>query len=312
MPDKNPLVSIGLPVYNGEKFIRRALESLISQSYEHFEIIISDNASTDRTPEICREYMTRDKRIRYLRNPKNIGALSNFKRVLELAQGDYFMWAADDDFWLPDFIKTLLEELENHIEAGVAMSAVDRIWENGTALDSIRFTGRNNPNVKSFFQMLTGIISPKLIKYNFYIYGLYRTSLLKKAIPLFPDVPLGDRLFICQIALATRFRYVDQMLHIRTHHFKPSTARLPNERFNKMLQEKFVLLKSNVAFGKMLLRSSIIPWYRKIYIPLAVILFSLIYWRSGFHRFLHLCYRSYCPQSIQTLIKKYLMHDNIA
>ncbi|MEM4134638.1 MAG: glycosyltransferase, partial [Candidatus Micrarchaeia archaeon] len=81
---RNPLVSIGMPVYNGERFIRQALDSLLAQDYENFELIISDNASEDKTPEICLEYAARDKRIRYYRNEKNMGAAWNFKRVFDL------------------------------------------------------------------------------------------------------------------------------------------------------------------------------------------------------------------------------------
>lgn len=306
MSDKNPLVSIGLPVYNSEKIILRALESLLSQSYGHFELIISDNASTDRTQEICREYATKDKRVRYSRNQRNIGAVANFKKALELARGDYFMWAADDDFWLPDFIRILIGELENHPDAGVAMCAVDRILEDGTKLDRIEFIGKNNPNSKSYFQMLIGIASPRIIKYNLYMYGLYRTSFLRDAMLFFPDVPYCDRLFMCQIALATRFRYVNEMLHIRTHHGQPSNIRLPDEGFNRILNaEKYVLLKSNTALGQMLWRSNIIPWYRKIAIPIAVVLYSLLYGRgtARFKRFRHY-YRLHCPQRIQILLRK--------
>ena len=99
MADSQPLVSIGMPVYNGERFIRQALDSLLAQDCENFELIISDNASADGTQEICLEYAAQDGRIRYYRNENNLGALANFNRVLGLAQGPYFMWAAHDDVW---------------------------------------------------------------------------------------------------------------------------------------------------------------------------------------------------------------------
>jgi glycosyltransferase involved in cell wall biosynthesis len=93
------MVSIGMPVYNAEAFIRRAVESILAQSYPHFELIISDNASTDRTGEICQEYSARDHRIRYVRQKSNMGATANFKFVLDAAQHDRFIWAAADDWW---------------------------------------------------------------------------------------------------------------------------------------------------------------------------------------------------------------------
>lgn len=118
MPDKVnsqvPTVSIGMPVYNGERDIREALDSLLAQTFDDFELIISDNASTDGTEALCREYVVRDPRIRYIRQPANLGATANFKFVLDEARGEYFMWAACDDTRSPDFIELNLEFLLAH------------------------------------------------------------------------------------------------------------------------------------------------------------------------------------------------------
>jgi glycosyltransferase involved in cell wall biosynthesis len=108
-----PLVSIGLPVFNGEDFLRRALDTLLAQTFVNFELIISDNASTDKTEEICKEYAARDSRIRYIRQASNLGGLENFNFVLREAHSRYFMWAAVDDQWDPLFIQSLLRRLEN-------------------------------------------------------------------------------------------------------------------------------------------------------------------------------------------------------
>lgn len=116
MDDMKPLVSIGMPVYNGEKYIRQALDSLLAQDYGHFELIISDNASTDGTPEICREYAARDSRIAYYRNQENMGAAWNFKRVLDLAAGEYFMWLPHDYRLLDaNYLSTLINGIGNCI-----------------------------------------------------------------------------------------------------------------------------------------------------------------------------------------------------
>ncbi|MBU4415143.1 MAG: glycosyltransferase, partial [Proteobacteria bacterium] len=114
---QNPLVSVGMPVYNGAKTLRRALDSILEQDYTNFELIISDNASTDETTEICREYAARDSRISYYRIEKNTGAVWNFNRVFELASGKYFMWAAHDDDHLPSFISKCVERLEANTQA---------------------------------------------------------------------------------------------------------------------------------------------------------------------------------------------------
>jgi glycosyltransferase involved in cell wall biosynthesis len=129
--NKPPRVSIGMPAFNGERFIRQALDSLLAQTFTDFELVISDNASTDATQQICLEYAARDQRIRYYRKDFRIDAVSNFNSLLELASGDYFMWAAHDDVWEPSFVARLLQALETNPEAILAFSRFDNIDENG-------------------------------------------------------------------------------------------------------------------------------------------------------------------------------------
>lgn len=106
-----PKVSIGMPVYNGEKFIHEALDSLIAQTFTDFELVISDNASTDETQTICETYALRDPRIRYVRQTENKGALANFQFVLNEALGEYFMWAAADDLWDEHWIESIYNRI---------------------------------------------------------------------------------------------------------------------------------------------------------------------------------------------------------
>lgn len=101
----NPKVSIGMPVYNGERFLRNRLDSILSQTFTNFELIISDNASTDSTASICKEYSNKDKRIRFILQEKNMGGFWNFNFVLQEAKCKYFVWAAVDDIWTPDFLE---------------------------------------------------------------------------------------------------------------------------------------------------------------------------------------------------------------
>jgi glycosyltransferase involved in cell wall biosynthesis len=106
-----PIVSVGMPVYNGENFIREAIDSLLNQSFSNFELIISDNASYDATEAICLDYQESDKRVRYIRQTENIGVLANFQVVLNESRSEYFMWAACDDIWDSSWIELLLEQL---------------------------------------------------------------------------------------------------------------------------------------------------------------------------------------------------------
>lgn len=109
----NQLIYIGLPVYNGGKFLRHALDALLAQTHRNFCLIISDNASSDDTEAICRAYAQRDARIAYFRQPANLGAVGNFQFTLDQAQGDFFMWAAHDDDWHPRFLEKALILLDD-------------------------------------------------------------------------------------------------------------------------------------------------------------------------------------------------------
>lgn len=120
--DQLPKISIGMPVYNGEKFIREALDSLLTQTFTGFELVISDNASTDGTEAICREYAAHDPRIRYVRQSENRGPSANFQFVLDEAVGEYFMWAACDDTRSPDFLEVNFKFLSENPEYAASTS----------------------------------------------------------------------------------------------------------------------------------------------------------------------------------------------
>src|SRR4051812_22803251 len=112
MNPRAPRVSIGVPVYNGERFIRATVDSILAQTYTDFELIICDNCSTDGTQAICREYAARDPRVRYFRNEKNLGPAPNYNRCFEHARGELFKWNAADDVIAPDFVKKCVELLD--------------------------------------------------------------------------------------------------------------------------------------------------------------------------------------------------------
>lgn len=112
MVNVQPLVSIGLPVCNGQACLGQTLDSLLEQDFGDFELIISDNASTDRTREICEQYARRDARIRYHRNDRNLGAAPNYNRVFALARGRYFKWAPHDDLYQPSYLRRCVDMLD--------------------------------------------------------------------------------------------------------------------------------------------------------------------------------------------------------
>jgi glycosyltransferase involved in cell wall biosynthesis len=126
-----PLVSIGLPVYNGANYVRRSIESILAQDCEDFELIVSDNGSIDQTQSICRGLAETDQRIRYYRNGTNLGAARNFNRVFELARGTYFKWAGHDDECRPSLVRRCVEVLER------APEQVVMVYPLGEMIDEI-------------------------------------------------------------------------------------------------------------------------------------------------------------------------------
>ncbi len=134
--DLNPKVSIGIPVYNGGTFLAETIDSLLGQTCQDFELIISDNASTDSTESICRSYVARDSRVRYERQASNKGAPWNYNRVFELARGNYFKWAAHDDLCSSTFLARCVEVLDVNPEIVWCHSRVGVIDKNGDKVDT--------------------------------------------------------------------------------------------------------------------------------------------------------------------------------
>ena len=132
-----PRLSIGLPVYNGERYLAESLDSLLSQSYENFELIISDNASTDGTAGICRRYMKQDCRIRYICQPRNIGAVPNHNFVVGQARGELFKWASHDDLYARDLLKCCVEALDEYPHFVLAHSWTALIDSSGLVTETI-------------------------------------------------------------------------------------------------------------------------------------------------------------------------------
>jgi glycosyltransferase involved in cell wall biosynthesis len=131
-----PLVSIGMPVYNGEEYLRSALDSLLEQDYPNLEIIISDDVSTDGTSAICLEYAARDSRIIYHRGTSNMRAYRNFNYVFGQARGEFFMWAAQDDLWHPTFVSRCTDALRSNPEAVLCHSYGQPISPTGQPIGS--------------------------------------------------------------------------------------------------------------------------------------------------------------------------------
>jgi len=138
--DHLPRVSIGLPVYNGEDYLAEAVDSILAQTFEAFELILSDNASTDATEEICRGYETQDPRVRYFRSPTNRGAAWNYNNTVHMANSsEYFKWAAHDDTCAPEYLRKCVEVLDRDPEVVLCHTTTIDIDAQG------QFSGKTKP-----------------------------------------------------------------------------------------------------------------------------------------------------------------------
>jgi Glycosyl transferase family 2/Macrocin-O-methyltransferase (TylF) len=135
-----PLVSVGLPVRDGADYLAEAIASVLAQDFEDFELIISDNASTDATPAICRAAAERDPRVRYVRHETLVNVAENFTRALEPATGRLFVWIAHDDTWRPTFLSECVRALEAHPRAILAIPDIDVLARDGTYLGTHCFS----------------------------------------------------------------------------------------------------------------------------------------------------------------------------
>lgn len=169
---------IGMPVFNGEKYIGRAIESLIHQTYPDWTLLISDNDSKDATASMCDSYCRRDERIHYIKQNKNIGAMNNFKFLLQSADAPFFMWTAADDEWDERFVEACINGMNN--------KNIDWAFTNIVNIDTF---GHIIREYKSFINFAAGnpylsianyVLSPEVFGKANLIYGIYRLSQLKK------------------------------------------------------------------------------------------------------------------------------------
>jgi len=217
-----PRVSIGLCVYNGEQYVRQAINSLLAQTYQEFELIICDNASTDSTRHICQEHAEKDSRIRYFCNPENIGGARNFNRAFELARGEYFMWAAHDDLFAPDFVARAVEVLDSDRSAVLAYSKARNMNSRGVVREECVFGCRpDSPDPCARFSELLRM------RECYPVYGLIRKDCLRMT-PLMSNYPMADKVLLVRLGLMGRFREIPEYLYFRRVHRGQSVRMYPS------------------------------------------------------------------------------------
>ena len=192
-------VSIGMPLYNAERFVESALDSILAQTFTDFELIISDNASTDRTEEICRRYAAADARIAYSRNPRNMGATYNYNRTFELATGEYFRHAAYDDLLAPTNIERCVEALDRQPEVVLAYPRMEIMDGDG------KLTGIGGCDLDLRMKTPHERLRAWVRRGNFGtmcdpVFGLFRSSALRKT-PVLGSYISADSILLAEIAL---------------------------------------------------------------------------------------------------------------
>ncbi len=225
--NEQPLVSIGLPVYNGENFIRKAIDSILNQSYKNIELIISDNASSDLTQKICESYSNLDQRINYIRFDENQGAAKNFNNTHDLSKGKYFKWASHDDYLENTYIEKCVEILEKDTEIHLCHSRkniINRYDEIKTKDNFVQIDLMQPSAYKRFLSFLN--------KFRYHqddadvVFGLFRSEILfntqriasyhSSDFTLVAEIILQGKIYILQDYLFYR-RFHEQMSTIANH-----------------------------------------------------------------------------------------------
>jgi glycosyltransferase involved in cell wall biosynthesis len=219
-----PRLTVGLPVHNGERFLRQSLDALLSQTFNDFELIISDNASTDSTPEICASYARRDPRIRYVRQPVNIGSAPNHNAVVALARGEYFKWASDDDLYGADLLGACVAELDAHSEIVLCHAFEAFIDESGKTIQPVTYR-LQTADPRAWVRLRSLLY----VSGGDDIYGVIRTSALRRN-GEHGSYHNADRTFVAALAMSGPFHQVPRVLYFRRDHPQRTERRSDRRR----------------------------------------------------------------------------------
>jgi glycosyltransferase involved in cell wall biosynthesis len=217
---RSPKVSIGLPVYNGEKYLAGAIDSILNQTYGDLELVISDNASTDTTREICLDFASRDGRIRYYRQDHNVGVGPNHDSCVRRASGEYFRWAGHDDLLEPEYLSRCLAPLEEERDAVLCHSMTRIVGDRGEQL-AVHLAGLDSVRASDRFAAI--ILKPH---WCVEMFGVIRTRALLRT-NLMSDYFGGDKAMLAELALLGRFLHVPEPLFINRDHPGRSMRAVP-------------------------------------------------------------------------------------
>jgi glycosyltransferase involved in cell wall biosynthesis len=226
--ERTPRVSIGMPVYNGEDYLAAAIDSILSQTWSDFELVVSDNASTDGTGDICRVYAEKDGRVRVHRNERNLGAAPNYNRTFALSRGTYFKWAAHDDLIEPTYLERCVAALDAEPDAVLCQTLVRYVDDGGGSLGIYDSGLRGAASPRASERFATLVLSSHACTDFF---GLIRRSALEGSL-LHGSYNGHDRAFLAEMALRGRLIQVREPLQLVREHPSRYTqsAHRPAER----------------------------------------------------------------------------------
>lgn len=227
-----PRLSIGMPVYNGERYIKKAIDSILTQTFRDFELIISDNASTDQTQKICLDYMEKDNRVHYYRNEKNLGGPNNYNRVFELSTAYYFKWAAYDDVLAPDFLKKCIAVLDSDSSVVGCHCKTGRIDQDGQMLGYYNQGLLQNIASSKPHKRFRDLINLGYTTTPFH--GVYRSHYFAKS-QLHGSYVGADRNLVAELSLMGRIYEIPEVLFFwREHPESYTTIYYGNDRKNTL------------------------------------------------------------------------------
>ncbi|MBD1918049.1 MULTISPECIES: glycosyltransferase [Cyanophyceae] len=224
-----PQISIGLPVYNGDNFLGQALDSILAQTFADFELIISDNASTDKTETICRTYSAKDPRIHYIRNQENLGASANFNQAFALSSGKYFKWIAHDDLHNPKFLEKCFQVLDQDPSVVLVYSKATTIDPNGKTIRKDWGCGAGLSSMLPHQRFREGLL-PLKQPIPLPIFGVIRASALRNT-HLMAGYPDCDCALLAELSLYGRFYEVAEPLFLQREHELRAGPRLSSNPY---------------------------------------------------------------------------------
>lgn len=220
MTRSTPVISVGMPVYNGEKYLASAIESVLAQTMGDFELLIADNASVDGTEAICRDHAARDRRIVYLRNPVNVGAAGNYNLLFQRSQAEYFRWFNADDLSSPRLHELCFEALKDFPGASMAYGKTDIIDGEGQLIE--HYEDRLNLRQPSAYQRLAEFF--RVAGQTNVIYGLMRRKALGRTQLMGSGTfPAADTNLMGELAMQGQVIEVPETLFFRRMHEQASS-----------------------------------------------------------------------------------------